>query len=749
MADNELLIKINADAKNAEKAFDDVKAKSADLEGQLADVAKISAVAFAALTAVIGSSIAAYSEAKQASDELNLSLQNQGIYSKDLVARYDALATSLQNSTGIDGDKVKSVLALTQAQIGQLEITPELTKATADFAAAQKIDLASAFEIVSKGINGNVIGFKKLGIEIDANASQSDRLSQITQELNQRYQGQAAAVEQAKGGVNILKQSFSDVVESIGKQFFPVFQALTAKLTTFFNFINDNPALVDLTVAVLAAGAAVAGIALAIAVAVPAFTALTAAMAAFGVVSNVALAGIPLLIGAIVAGAVLIAQNFDTIKRIAFSLADGLKAFFQELGNGLATIIDGIKNLDITTIKKGIDEVTGAAAAGNAARLKSNEEFLAEKAKQDAEAEVKQTEAGIANGKERNDKQRQIEAENLAIKRGQQEVLRLQNQDASADLIKLKQDEVATLQAIQKEDDNVTKNLLRQKLTDIRALQDEFRAAEVERNAALREEDLALLQEIQQADLANLTSVNEAKRLELEKSILTEKDAEKKALEDQLKARIENRNLELQDRVKYGKAVATIQAALRSEEVQGAKTAGGELVALQQSTNSTLKGIGKAAALSQIAIATSESAMNIYRGFSTIPIVGPALGVAGAAAAVAFGAERAGSVISAFDGGLITGGVKGVDSVPALLAPGELVVPERNFEQVVGAVRGGGQDNSQITSLLESIDSKLSQPSQTIINGDISSDQNYIDALVKQISDALEFRNARLFGVTT
>lgn len=144
----------------------------------------------------------------------------------------------------------------------------------------------------------------------------------------------------------------------------------------------------------------------------------------------------------------------------------------------------------------------------------------------------------------------------------------------------------------------------------------------------------------------------------------------------------------LKEQIKFGTSFAAINKVINSDQIQGAKSATGELVALQQSENSTLKKIGKAAAVAQITIKTAESAMNIYRGFSIIPFIGPALGIAGAAAAVAFGAEQIGKVVSAQRGGLIEGGIRGRDSVPALLEPGELVVPRQNFDEVISAVQG-------------------------------------------------------------
>lgn len=186
----------------------------------------------------------------------------------------------------------------------------------------------------------------------------------------------------------------------------------------------------------------------------------------------------------------------------------------------------------------------------------------------------------------------------------------------------------------------------------------------------------------------------------LQQSLLNEQTAREAVANENLKREVDSNNRRLKEQQRFGKAFADINSTINSEQVQGTKQATGELVALQNSENATLKAIGKAAAVTQIGIKTAESAMNIYAGFSTIPFVGQALGIAGAAAAVAFGAEQIGKVLAAQDGGVVTGGIPGRDSVPAMLTPGELVVPRQNFEEVVNAVtaarqtEGGETDDS-------------------------------------------------------
>lgn len=214
----------------------------------------------------------------------------------------------------------------------------------------------------------------------------------------------------------------------------------------------------------------------------------------------------------------------------------------------------------------------------------------------------------------------------------------------------------------------------------------------------------------------------------LRTSLETEKSIKLLYAQQQVEQDVKQRNQFLLDEQKFGTAYAMINQQMHTEIYEGSKKAFGELGQLTQSSNAGLKAIGKAAAVANIIIKTGESAMNIFAGFSTIPFIGPALGVAGAAAAIAYGAEQIGTVMGAAEGGLITGGIPNVDSVPVLAQQGELVVPKQNFDEVVGAVSnqrqgGGGGDagSAQIVislkdDLMEFIEAKLVERSRLNIS---------------------------------
>ncbi len=90
-------------------------------------------------------------------------------------------------------------------------------------------------------------------------------------------------------------------------------------------------------------------------------------------------------------------------------------------------------------------------------------------------------------------------------------------------------------------------------------------------------------------------------------------------------------------------------------------------------------GAYKAMAITQTIIDTYKSAESIYAGFSTLPFgLGIPMGIAGAAAAIGFGLSNVQQIANQDPrkmayGGVVTGGVPGQDSVPAMLMPGEVV----------------------------------------------------------------------------
>lgn len=699
-----LVIRISGDITDYETALKMAQEETEALGSRLETTAKAAGVAFALLTAEAFAAVSAFSESQAASNKLVASLQAQGIYSKELVGRYEDLAEAIQNKTGADDDDVIAAIASAQTMLGQIEITEELTMAVSNLAAEKGIGLTEAFNLVAKAATVNTSILKRQGIEVEDTGDKTKNLIAIQEQLNRQFGGQAEAALKGLGGIKLLQSTFSGLQEEIGKRLAPAFEVLIKATTEIIRIVKDNSALVTFLTALGIGAATVTGLALAASLAGIAFLQLKAALlaasiatSAMTVVTRGLLAATGL--GLMVTIASLIALNWDQawprITGIFLGAAETIKFAAMGVGN----VLKGMLTLDVAKFEEGEKQLLGAVRAGIARYNDAVFQGIgAREAAERAEEQAKKDRNDAATA-QREAAERAKAARLLDIEREKRELLVSQISLESQEILKLKQEEISLLEAIEDEKNASVVSKLQNRLERVRQLQQEQTAIEVEQNRILDDQILAQNEEFNAISDEQQRSFLEKNNNTLREGILTEATAKEQAAQESLKAQINTNNQFLINQQKFGTAYAIINKAINSDMVQGAARAFGDLAALQQSSNATLKSIGKAAALANIAIQTARAAMNIYTGFSTIPIVGPALGVAGAAAAVAFGAEQAGKVTAAADGGLLTGGIPGRDSIPVLGMPGELVVPTRNFDEVVNSVaasRGGDGGGARI-----------------------------------------------------
>lgn len=304
-----------------------------------------------------------------------------------------------------------------------------------------------------------------------------------------------------------------------------------------------------------------------------------------------------------------------------------------------------------------------------------------------------------------------------------QKILNDTERNLAVENVRLKNEQLETEEeeAFIKRQETEAERMEQQKILD-----EELQALSEEERAALTEKDLDMLRTTAQTKQQAHADAGKQKLLAQRK--------ENKIFEENAK--------------KHGKAVALINKAMHSAIFQGSKRAFGELAQLQQSSNSKLKSIGKISAIANIVIKTAESAMNVYNGFSTIPILGQPLGIAGAIAAVAFGAEQIGKVRGANKGGVAsgTGGIPGVDSLPFMLTPGELISPEKNFDETVeGVARQRGfvkRDEVTTSPTTAGSEGGGGVRNEFIITGEVFDNDAFIDNVIEKVRDKVLFENA-------
>lgn len=195
---------------------------------------------------------------------------------------------------------------------------------------------------------------------------------------------------------------------------------------------------------------------------------------------------------------------------------------------------------------------------------------------------------------------------------------------------------------------------------------------------------------------ARLAKIAEANASELE--MLRTKHAEEMALiteADAVKAMSaeERRALELETAARHQDELKSVEERAADARIKVAKAEGdakkaalgtalGDLSTLMNSGSRKMFEVGKAAAISQTVLSTYEGAQKAYSSLAGIPVVGPALGIAAAGAAIAAGVARVQSIRSQqFGGGASTPTGSNTGQVNA-------------GSQPVGASGGGGGGGS-------------------------------------------------------
>lgn len=214
-------------AKNSEATLllriKEIGAEALDkVRGGLDAVGKYAAIAGGAIVAFAIAAVKQYSDAEQASNQLTQAIKNQGLDVKILKKQYDELAGAIQNKSTYDDDEITKGIALAQAQAGRVVLTDKLIKATVDYAAATGTDLSSAFEKVGKTIGTSTNALAREGVQLGENLSSSQKMAEITDILNDKFEGQAEVMTRSAGGaIKQMNNALGNMAETIGEELSP------------------------------------------------------------------------------------------------------------------------------------------------------------------------------------------------------------------------------------------------------------------------------------------------------------------------------------------------------------------------------------------------------------------------------------------------------------------------------------------------------------------------------------------------
>lgn len=183
-----------------------------------------------------------------------------------------------------------------------------------------------------------------------------------------------------------------------------------------------------------------------------------------------------------------------------------------------------------------------------------------------------------------------------------------------------------------------------------------------------------------------------------------------------------------------GTALHDFNVWLAQDEVQKKIKSITALSALQNSKIREVAALGKAAAIADTTISTYHMAVEAYEALAGIPGVGPALGIAAAAAATAYGLEQVANIA----GVQFASGTDYVTSdMIAQVHQGEIIVP-RTFSDAIRSGDVALTSSNFEAETINNTESNNNNSNQTIvINLYVENNGNSIDELSETIRDTI------------
>lgn len=237
MAD-EYIIKVKADTKDAEKDIEGLGSKFSTIGKTIT-----AAASALAIKELFTKAIDEAKEAEEATKGFANALALAGKYSEQAVKSFDEFAKTLERTTGISGDLITKNAALL-VSVGRLsgEGLERATKAALDLSAGLQIDVSSAFDIMTKAANGNVMSLSKYGLEVEKTATDSQKFASALGFVESRFKGLAATnIDSFAGSMKLLGNSVNNLFEAIGNKIIkdPAIQIIIKDIAESFSKMGD------------------------------------------------------------------------------------------------------------------------------------------------------------------------------------------------------------------------------------------------------------------------------------------------------------------------------------------------------------------------------------------------------------------------------------------------------------------------------------------------------------------------------
>lgn len=194
---------------------------------------------FTLLAKGISECVKEFSQAQVIQVRFEQSLRSMGL--GVFINQFDNFASSLQRTTGISDEVIKDVVQIgiqMGISVGDIERT---VKVATDLSVTFGIDLRSAVEMLAKAQEGEITQLGRLLPNMKDTIKNAKDYSEILGVVESRVNGAAEAQGNTLvGSMNKLKQTFSDLKETIGSAFIPQLQSIYEWLAKIIEKMNYN-----------------------------------------------------------------------------------------------------------------------------------------------------------------------------------------------------------------------------------------------------------------------------------------------------------------------------------------------------------------------------------------------------------------------------------------------------------------------------------------------------------------------------
>lgn len=218
----------------ATKKFAGLKKSLLSLKGVV-----IGGLGFLGLAKLFNTVTKAAGTQEDAVNALNTQLKINGELTDEISNLLQKQASEIQRVTKF-GDEEVLMLQAQLLSYGMLaKDIDKTTRLTLDLAAAKRIDLKAAADLVGKAFVGETGSLSRYGIILDSNIKKTEKFAAVQKLIEQRFGGTAQA--QAKTYTGIVKQmknAFGDTVEALGR-FITKSEAVRSVISTMIPILKS------------------------------------------------------------------------------------------------------------------------------------------------------------------------------------------------------------------------------------------------------------------------------------------------------------------------------------------------------------------------------------------------------------------------------------------------------------------------------------------------------------------------------